>query len=99
MRGHKNLVIRSGAHATKVVFENARAIGVDYLQHGVMRKAMLSPGGEGLLSAGAIHSPQLLQLSGIGPHKLLQQYGIDTVAVSPGGGEVRKRGVSGKVGS
>src|SRR3546814_608657 len=87
MRGHKNLVIRSGAHATKVVFENARAIGVDYLQHGVMRKAMLSPGGEVLLSAGAIHSPQLLQLSGIGPHKLLQQYGIDTVADSPGVGE------------
>jgi len=62
-----------------------RAVGVRYRQDGVDKEAYAS--GEVLLCAGAIQSPQLLQLSGIGPADLLQEKGIPTVHDLPGVGE------------
>ena len=70
-----NLRVETGAHVTRVLFEGRRAVGVEY-RRGGMRSAR---GREVILSGGAINSPQLLQLSGIGPGALLQRHGIAVV--------------------
>lgn len=69
----KNLVVETGAMVTRLIVEGGRAVGVEYLQHG--RHRTLRAKAEVILSGGAINSPQLLQLSGIGPGALLQ--GLD----------------------
>ena len=83
--GRANLTVHTQAQATGVVMEGRRAIGVRYLHNGVAREARCR--GEVLLAAGAIQSPQLLQLSGIGPADLLNQHGIKVVHHSPNVGE------------
>ena len=80
-----NLVIATGAQATRIGLENGRATTLDYLQAGVKQTARACR--EIILSAGALQSPQLLQLSGIGPAALLQCHGIDVVRDLPGVGE------------
>ncbi|HEX6295467.1 MAG TPA: GMC family oxidoreductase N-terminal domain-containing protein [Burkholderiales bacterium] len=79
-RSRPNLTVRTGAHVSRVLFEGRRAAGVQYGS-----EKMLA--GEVILSAGAIQSPQLLQLSGIGPAGLLSSLGIPVVADLPGVGE------------
>lgn len=85
-RGRANLVVRSRARATRILFDDKQAAGVTYLHEGTEHTASLAEGGEVLLSAGAIHSPQLLQLSGVGPPTLLERLGIPVVAPLPGVG-------------
>ncbi len=80
-----NLVIATGAQATRVVVENGRAAALEYVQAGVARTAR--PRHDVILSAGALQSPQLLQLSGIGPAALLQRHGIAVRHDLPGVGE------------
>lgn len=80
-----NLCVETGAHATAVVFEGKRATGVRYRQYGQEKVARCR--GEVLLSAGAIQSPQLLQLSGIGNAELLREHGIALIHALPGVGE------------
>ena len=80
-----NLHIATLAQATGVVIESRRAVGVRYRQRGEMKTALCRA--EVLLAAGAIQSPQLLQLSGIGPAPLLQKLGIPVVHDAPGVGE------------
>jgi choline dehydrogenase len=84
-RRRPNLRIETAAHATGVDLEGRRATGVRYLKAGATRRARARA--EVLLAAGAIQSPQLLQLSGIGPPALLQRFGIPVVHASPGVGE------------
>ncbi|HVG04490.1 MAG TPA: choline dehydrogenase [Burkholderiaceae bacterium] len=84
-RRRSNLRIETDAHATALVFEGRRAVGVRYRQGGRDFEARCSR--EVLLAAGALQSPQLLQLSGIGPAALLAQHGIDVVHDLPGVGE------------
>ncbi len=84
-RRRANLVIETGAHACRVLFEARRAAGVEYLKDGVKQVARARR--EVLLSAGAIQSPQLLELSGIGDGELLQRCGIPVVADLPAVGE------------
>lgn len=87
-RKRPNLKVISEARATGVIFDGKRAIGVKYRQGGKEHTARLGPGGgEVLLSAGAIHSPQLLQLSGVGPAALLARLNIPVVSDLPGVGE------------
>jgi choline dehydrogenase len=87
-RSRTNLDVQCNAQTTQIIIENGRAVGVRYRQNNEDKVARIgSPTGEVLLSAGAIHSPQLLQLSGIGPAKLLSQHGIPVVADLPGVGE------------
>ena len=64
-RRRRNLTIRTGAQVTRLVFEGSRAAGVTYLEDGRLRRARA--GREVLLCGGAVNSPQLLMLSGIGP--------------------------------
>ena len=76
-----NLRVLTGAHATKVIVEGGRALGVEYRQGGTLKRAMAR--GEVILAGGAINSPQLLMLSGIGPAEHLAGHGISVVADSP----------------
>ena len=84
-RHRANLRIETGAQVSGLVIEQRRAIGVRYRQGGGMKAAHCR--GEVLLAAGAIQSPQLLQLSGIGPAPLLQKFGIPVVHDAPSVGE------------
>jgi len=80
-----NLCIETNAQATGLILRGKRVVGVNYQQHGQARTAMA--GAEVILSAGAIQSPQLLQLSGIGPRKLLESLDIPVAHDLPGVGE------------
>jgi choline dehydrogenase len=71
----KNLHIETHAHVTRVVFDGLRASGVEYVQNGVTKT--VRAGRDVILSGGAINSPQLLQLSGIGPAHVLKPLGLD----------------------
>ena len=80
-----NLRVLTGVHATRVRCEGRRAAGVEFRADGDSRYAAAAR--EVILAAGAIGSPQLLQLSGIGAGGLLQGLGIPVVHDSPGVGE------------
>ena len=84
-RGRPNLRIETDAFASGVIMDGTRAVGVRYRQGSVMKEARCNA--EVLLSAGSLQSPQLLQLSGIGPHALLAKHGIPVVVDAPGVGE------------
>ncbi len=84
-RQRSNLTVQCNAQAAGLVLEGKRAVGVRYRQGGEMKLANCRA--EVLLSAGAIQSPQLLQLSGIGPAPLLQKLGIAVAHELPGVGE------------
>lgn len=79
-----NLTVHTHAHATRVLIRGTRAIGVAYLGDGGEQTAMAES--EVLLCGGAISSPQLLMLSGVGPPDHLRDNGIDVVAELPGVG-------------
>ena len=68
------------AHATAIRFEDGRAVGVDYLHRGIPKNVR---GGNIILCGGAVNSPQLLQLSGIGHGARLQALGINTLVDLP----------------
>ncbi len=80
-----NLVVEIGALAHRVLFEGKRAVGLEYAQEGVVRRVRARR--EVLLAGGSINSPQLLQLSGVGPGELLRAHGIEVVHDLPGVGE------------
>jgi choline dehydrogenase len=83
-KGRRNLHIETSALAQRILFEGRRAAGVEYRQNGVLRTARAKK--EILISSGAYNSPQLLQLSGVGPAELLKSHGIDVVLDAPGVG-------------
>lgn len=76
-----NLHVETQAHATRIVFEGTRAVGVTYSQHGALKTARAAR--EVILAAGSINSPQLLQLSGVGPAAMLKRHSIEVVLDSP----------------
>lgn len=80
-----NLRLETNCLVDGVVFEGKRAVGVRWRQDGAARMARCR--GEVILSAGAIGSPQLLMLSGVGPAAQLNQFGIPLVFEKPGVGE------------
>jgi choline dehydrogenase len=87
-RSRSNLTVRTGAFATRIVLEGKRAVGVEYAKGGRGGKAMeVRANREVILSGGTINSPQLLQVSGIGPSDLLNSLGIDVRHDLPGVGE------------
>ena len=83
--GRPNLKVETFAFATKVIFEGKRAVGVEYTRYG--RRTEQARGGEVILCGGAINSPQLLQLSGVGAANEIGPLGIDVVQDLPGVGE------------
>jgi choline dehydrogenase len=72
-----NLDVQTGAHVARVLFDGRRATGVAYRQHG--RDLTATARAEVILCGGAVNSPQLLQLSGIGPGAVLQSHGVEMV--------------------
>jgi choline dehydrogenase-like flavoprotein len=82
--GRSNLTVMTGAHTTRVLMEGERAVGVEVRVDGALQQ--LKARREVLLSAGALQSPQLLMLSGIGPGAQLQKHGIAVVHDAPGVG-------------
>jgi choline dehydrogenase len=84
-RKRRNLTVETGAHAMGIAFEGRRAAGVRFRKDGTARVAQARR--EVILAAGALQSPQLLQLSGIGAGALLQRHGIPVLADLPGVGE------------
>jgi choline dehydrogenase len=83
-KGRSNLHVETSALAQRILFEGRYARAVEYRQGGVLRTARARR--EILVSGGAYNSPQLLQLSGVGPAELLKQHGIDIVLDAPGVG-------------
>lgn len=83
--GRPNLEVITGVHVTRVLVEGRRAVGVEFRQGKELRQLKASR--EVLLCAGALHSPQVLMLSGIGPAAHLQQHGVPVVHDLPGVGE------------
>jgi choline dehydrogenase len=83
--GRPNLQVLTNALATRVVFEGKRAVGVEFLQGG--RRQVARAAREVILAGGAVNSPQLLQLSGVGPAELLRGHGLEVVSDLAGVGE------------
>ena len=81
-----NLAAETGAHVTGVNFDGNRATGVEYVQDGTQREVEVGEDGEVVLSAGAVDSPRLLMLSGIGDPDHLAEHDIEVVADLPGVG-------------
>ncbi len=83
-KGRKNLHVETSALAQRILFDGRRAAAVEYRQAGRLRTARARK--EILVSGGAYNSPQLLQLSGVGPAELLRKHGIDVVLDAAGVG-------------
>jgi choline dehydrogenase len=73
-RRPRNLEILTNAHATRIIFAGRKAVGISFGHDGAIREARATR--EIIISAGSVGSPHLLQLSGIGPAKVLQRHGI-----------------------
>lgn len=85
VRHRPNLTILTGAHVTRVIVETGQATGIEYVRDNVRER--VSAQREIILSAGAIASPQLLMLSGIGPADTLTALDIEVVHDLPGVGQ------------
>ncbi|MET9875332.1 choline dehydrogenase [Actinacidiphila glaucinigra] len=85
VRGRRNLTVRTRALVTRVLFEGKRAVGVEYERRKGTREQVRAR--EVVLCGGAINSPQLLQLSGVGDARELSALGVDVVHDLPGVGE------------
>ncbi len=83
-RNRTNLQIETAALAQRIRFEGRRAVAVEYRRGGALRMARARK--EILVCGGAYNSPQLLQLSGVGPAELLRRHGIDVVLDAAGVG-------------
>ncbi len=83
--GRANLTVLTGARATRVITENRRAVGVEIERHG--SRELLRCRREVILCGGAVNSPQLLMLSGIGPRQEIEKHGIKLVHELPGVGQ------------
>ncbi len=95
VKSRANLRIEVRALTHRVLLEGKRAVGVEYSQNGTLHQAKAAK--EVLLCGGAINSPQILQLSGIGPGGLLQSLGIETKHDLPGVGENLQDHIGGRI--
>jgi choline dehydrogenase len=84
VRGRANLGVISNALALRILFEGRRAVGVEYITGDQLRSARANA--EVIVASGAFNSPQLLQLSGVGPAALLNSLGVAVIADMPGVG-------------
>ena len=83
VRHRENLEVRCRAYVHRILFEGGRAVGVEYSRGGSVERAMAD---EVICCGGAINTPQLLQLSGVGPGDLLREHDIPVVCELPGVG-------------
>jgi choline dehydrogenase len=90
-----NLKVVSEALATRILFDGRRATGIEYLVGGNSKHSARA-NTEVIVASGAFNSPQLLQLSGVGPASLLQSFGIAVIADAPGVGDALNDHISGR---
>lgn len=87
VRSRPNLTVFTEAHASQILFDGARAVGIQYVRGGKGgAKHVVRARREVILSAGALNTPKLLQLSGVGPAALLNKLGIPVFRDMPGVG-------------
>ncbi|RZQ63062.1 GMC family oxidoreductase [Amycolatopsis suaedae] len=86
MGSRPNLEIRTGVRAKRMTFEGTRCTGVEVQTEDLLHSTQIRARREVVLSAGAIDSPKLLMLSGIGPAEHLREVGVDVLVDSPGVG-------------
>src|SRR5262245_38305848 len=84
VRGRANLLLRTNALTTRILFEDRRAVGVEYRHRGALKQARASR--EVIVATGSINTPQLLMLSGVGPGAHLAEHGVPIVLDRPGVG-------------
>ncbi len=84
-RSRRNLAVITGALASRILWQGTQAVGVEYRRNGRTERAECD--GEVILAGGTVNSPQLLQLSGVGPADHLRGLGIEVVADRPQVGE------------
>jgi choline dehydrogenase len=77
VRRRPNLTVATRAHVTRIAIAHGRAAGIEWIERGERKGAQADR--EVILAAGALQSPQLLQLSGVGPAALLRRHGVDVV--------------------
>jgi choline dehydrogenase-like flavoprotein len=82
--GRPNLTVFTGAHTTRILFEGRRATGIEFRRDG--RLEQIGANHEVLMAAGALQTPQILKLSGVGPGDELARFGIGVVHDLPGVG-------------
>lgn len=85
IKKRSNLTILTDSQVMRIAFEGRRAVAVEFIRHG--KKQTVRANKEIILSAGALLSPQILQLSGIGPAALLREFNIPVIQDLPGVGE------------
>ncbi len=85
IKGRTNLTVIKNALASRVLIKDKKAYGVEYLKSGKTQQVFAKC--EVILSAGSINSPQLLQLSGVGPKSILEQASVPLIHESPAVGE------------
>ena len=85
VRSRRNLTVKTSCRVLRLLIEGGRAVGVSYRHNGALD--VLRTSGEVIVSAGAINSPKLLMLSGIGPADHLRAHRIDVVQDLPGVGK------------
>ena len=90
-----NLKVVSNALSTRILFDGRRATGIEYLVGN--RKSSACANVEVIIASGAFNSPQLLQLSGVGPASLLRSHGISVIADMPGVGDDLNDHFSGRI--
>ena len=83
--GRKNLTVFTESHTTRVLFEGKRATGVEFRRAG--RLEQIGANHEVLMAAGALQTPQILMLSGVGPAAQLSRHGIGVIHDLPGVGQ------------
>lgn len=84
IRKRQNLCIETDAHVTRLIMDGTRCVGVEFRQRGQLRELRAK---RVILAAGAIQSPQILELSGIGNPKVLSDAGVKVIHALPGVGE------------
>ncbi|WP_395631715.1 choline dehydrogenase [Aquidulcibacter sp.] len=82
-----NLAVRSHAHTTKLLFEDKVCVGVEYAHDEKSPRSRVYANKEVLVCAGAVQSPQILMVSGIGPAETLQRVGVEVLVDSPDVGQ------------
>jgi choline dehydrogenase len=83
--GRSNLSVRTGVRVTRILIDGGRAVGVEFVENGQSRQIRVRR--EVILCAGAINSPKLLMLSGIGPKQELEKHGIPVIVNREGVGQ------------
>jgi len=87
VRSRPNYHLLTDTAVQRVIFKGKKAVGIEYISRQTNQISTVLADKEVILAAGALHSPQILQLSGIGPDRLLKSLGIETVVDLPGVGE------------